>query len=228
MGFTIPFTATEITAFKDIVLACAAIGTVYYARKGINKWHDETKGNASFDLAKNLLELTYVIQREMAVVRNPVHYSYELNLDGVDTSDYTKAEVRMYGMLQLYKNRYTDLLETLTKAKASSIEVATLWSTKESKKVYHLIDLTYELLTITQEYASTEMDISELEADLECGGVDHDSIVDEIKALKSKMAVQKTIACRPLNKTRENEFCKRINAAVKGIEDIAKKHLKTK
>jgi hypothetical protein len=70
--------------------------------KGINKWHDEAKDMASFDLANNLIEQTYLIQKEVVHVRGPVHFNYELVQSKIDISIMPQAEAWMNKMLHMH------------------------------------------------------------------------------------------------------------------------------
>jgi hypothetical protein len=80
MPFTIPFTPTEITAFKDIALgmsaiatASAAVATATFAYKGLNKWQAETSFKARFDLAKEVVEVTYKISNTIRRLRKTIY-----------------------------------------------------------------------------------------------------------------------------------------------------------
>jgi hypothetical protein len=80
MPFTLPFTPTEITAFKDIALGLsaiatgsAAVATATFAYKGLNKWQLETSFKANFELAKEVVEVTYKIDNTINRLRRTVY-----------------------------------------------------------------------------------------------------------------------------------------------------------
>ncbi|NQY86332.1 MAG: hypothetical protein HRT51_01075 [Colwellia sp.] len=80
MAFNIPFTPTEITAFKDIALGisaiatgCAAVATATFAYRGLNKWQAETSFKAKFELAKEVVEVTYKISNTINRLRNTLY-----------------------------------------------------------------------------------------------------------------------------------------------------------
>lgn len=66
MAFTLPFTPSEITAFKDIALglsalvtASAAVATAKFAFDGLTKWKSEARFQDRFQLAKAVVETAY-------------------------------------------------------------------------------------------------------------------------------------------------------------------------
>jgi len=80
MPFTIPFTPAEITAFKDIALGVsaiatgsAAVATATFAYRGLNKWQAETSFKAKFELAKEVVEITYKISNTIYRLRKTIY-----------------------------------------------------------------------------------------------------------------------------------------------------------
>lgn len=81
MPFTLPFTSSEITAFKDIALGLsaiatgsAAVATATFAYRGLNKWKDETAFKAKFELAKEIVETVYKASNTISAVSAPIFF----------------------------------------------------------------------------------------------------------------------------------------------------------
>lgn len=236
MLFTPSFSSAEITAFKDVALGISAlvtcvvaISTATFAYKGLNKWQDETKGKASFGLAKKLLEYTYAIEIEISHIRQPKHFNSELIISNADALNITKVVADTIRMMNMYDSRSENLKKQLIRIKTLKLETKVLWGNKESEKVFDLVELSNELIISTQRYARiNEMKEAQIEKDLANSGIDAEERKLTESYFLSEFARLNIITCSPINKDKTNKFCKRVKQVIKGIEDITEEQLKRK
>lgn len=55
-----------VSVAKDIILAFAAIVASYVGIKGLGTWRRQLKGNAEYELAKNILTAIYELREAIA------------------------------------------------------------------------------------------------------------------------------------------------------------------
>lgn len=226
MPFTLPFTATEITAFKDFTIACAAIATPTIAYIGLKQWKSETTFKAKFELSREVVEATYKISNAIDRLRKT-----RFDLGGVD------------GLDNIRKNQFKDLIDLHDHYLTLAVQVKALLSNEHHlhtngvtmtsggviRDFAHLIDLRLELYI-------NESDIEEVHVDMENGESVGKAYLDSLTTRYSDKYLVYTDLLKSLSSSydkgsksdRERSLDDLINTAVNEMVDSLNIYLKAK
>lgn len=156
MPFTLPFTATEITAFKDIALAIsalttasAAVATATFAYKGLNKWKSEARFQDRFQLAKEIVETTYKASEVSSRLSAPIHLLHARTLA-------VRLPEQKISPLNVYKDKLSSL----------HIQARALYGEEQSKPIESYIRVIDDLLDSCQIFIDNYDRIRELDAEI--------------------------------------------------------------
>lgn len=163
----LPFTSTEITAFKDIALAisamatgCAAVATATFAYKGLSKWKGETR----FQLAKEIVEATYKASEVISRLSAPIHI---LHVGGL-AKRLPDEKIKPL-------NEYKDKLSSL------HVQARALYGEKQSKPIKSYMLMIDDMLAACQIFLDNYNHIQEVKETLDSGSI---TGVDELEQAK--------------------------------------------
>jgi hypothetical protein len=97
---------------KDIVLAGAAAVTAWVAVKGLQKWREELRGRADFDVARGLARATYKVRDDLAACRMPLIRTSEFP-DGYSSIANDDHAARVSALAHVYNNRWKPVTDAL-------------------------------------------------------------------------------------------------------------------
>lgn len=192
MPFTIPFTATEITAFKDIALGIsaiatgsAAVATATFAYKGLNKWKVETAFKAKFELAKEVVETSYKASNIINSLSAPIFLLHQ--------SHFVKR----------LKNQKAEAIEDIKEQlQTLHIQSSALFGIEASEPIERYISVISNVSMIIETILSSEEEISEINIELNTATSEEDyDKLEFVKVLKkqSKTFAQLLIKVPPKN-----------------------------
>lgn len=161
MPFTLPFTSTEITAFKDIALAIsavatgsAAVATATFAYKGLNKWKSEARFQDRFQLAKEVVETTFKTSEVVSRLAAPIHILHTITL----AEKLPEQKIKPL-------NEYKDKLSSL------HIQARALYGEEQSKPIKDYILAIDDVLAACQIFLDNYKHIEEVNAAIETGEI---------------------------------------------------------
>ena len=120
---------------KDLALAAAAVITATVAVRGLQKWREELRGKADFDVARGLARATYRVRDELAAFRSPlmrgVEYppGYEPPPPGHPSNPTAEANKLAYA----YNERWKHVTAALRDFDAQRLEAEALWGSEIRK-----------------------------------------------------------------------------------------------
>jgi hypothetical protein len=119
--------APVISAGKDLVLAGAAIATVWIAARGLRTWRAELRGKTDFEAARGLVHATFKLHDEISSSRSPLaRLSIELEDDILNPdAAWSKAEIKAWA--GLIHNRRESLQAALREFDGAVLEAEALW-----------------------------------------------------------------------------------------------------
>ena len=192
-----------ITSFKDIILAISAATTAYSAWRGINKWQEELKGKASLEVLRAVAKATYLLREQLINCRSDKKLS-ELSRDYIEQS-YPLAQLKSEQEFHIFRIRWEKVLDAKSEFDARVLEAESLLLKNSliKEKCEALNECVYEL---------------------------KDSISQHLDAVSAdKMSSRKIkLDIGALKDPSKNELTKKINEAIKEIENEIKKLINNK
>jgi hypothetical protein len=196
-----------ITAIKDILLGAAAIITAIVAFRGLRTWQRELMGKKTFETAMDLMRATYKLRDELAVSRSAllleIEFPEEYRSKATRSSE-DKAQAYYYA----FKNRYAPVRGANQVFNVSALEAELFWGDKIREKTDILADCAKELGIAMEAFVDNEAS---------------DGLV-----FSNDEAFGKEIRAQVFNLDKKNnQFTKRIEAAVEDIKRFMFPHLKS-
>ena len=196
-----------ISAFKDIILACAALVTASIAVYGVKSWSRELKGKASFEVARGLIRATYKLRDELGYSRSPWTSLSEFPKDyspmPKDRTPKKEAEAWAY----VFNNRWRPVAEAQLEFEAQVLEAEALWGSDIKLKTNELKQCARNLRVAMEAIVVNEANDKEnFKSDKEFGK----EIEADVWAIKED----------------NNKLSQKIKDAVLGIEESVRPHIK--
>lgn len=192
-------TPEVITTIRDVVVASAAIFTASVAWRGISKWRDELTGKTEFETAFNLAKATYKLRDELRRCRAPIVMSSEFPSETASESD---------KWAHILQNRAAPVGQAMSDFDAHSLAAEALWGSEFRSKPEAVRKCVGELY-------------SAMHALVDDQAANGEHFKQDPEFAKS---IRRKVFCSP--GSRDNPLEKQIEAAVKGIEDYVRPHLK--
>jgi hypothetical protein len=191
--------APIISSAKDVILALAGVITAWVAVRGINKWRDEMTGKNEYDVARSLIRAAYRLRDEIRFARAPMIWAHEFK----DTED------RVQGYRNVYSARFAPVAKAVEEFDTCTLEAEALWGQKIRGVTDPLRFCVGELQSAIEAFINDKVSGGEdFKADREFG--------KQIRAKVSDIG------------EKDNPLSQKIRDAVKGIEDLARPHLRHK
>jgi len=197
-----------IAAAKDLFLAIAGATTATVAVIGLNNWNREVRGKATFEVARGLAKTTYKLRDALKSCRSPLirgtEFPDEYNVAGPRKSSEQEAQAYAH----IYANRWAPVWSALQEFDTHTLEAEAMWGSGIRTKTDELRKGVREL----------NVAIEAVVANAASGGEDFSTDREFGKKMRS------TVAATPGDA--KNEFTVNLEAAVRGIEDELRPHLK--
>lgn len=197
-----------IAAIKDIVLAFAAAVTACVAVLGLSSWRREQKGKAQFEVARNLIRVTYKLRDELQYCRNPRVSGYEFpegsrgGIGGLSPA----ADAEEWGLV--YKNRWEPVQVAIQEFDSHTLEAEALWGETIKKSTDNFRKCASELRNGIEAFLSDKASGGEdFKADKEFG-----------------VKIRSIVAASPNHQ--DNDLSEKIASAVCAIEHQIRPHLR--
>jgi hypothetical protein len=201
--------ADNIKTVSEVLTAIAAAFAIW----GLNAWKRQMKSQASYEVARRLLRAAYRVRDALNSVRNPL----VTNIEQRNAEKAVESEPDIYmDALQdkpaaskraMYKLRWEALNKPLSDLELEVLEAEVLWGSKIRQSVVPLNKSIMELVATIDQYLNQfEVDGEKLEGDAK----------QKVRATLYRHAV------RP----EENEYEKKLSAAVGEIEKLVRPFLK--
>ncbi len=190
----------SIFTIKDLLVSFGAgIGTII-AIIGLRTWRKQIAGKAEYETARRLLKNVYKLREAIAMVRNPFMFPEEM----VDKSSNNNQQSGNHneGVKVAYKNRWEKVIEANSEASADLLEAEVLWGNDIREKYKQIAKIVGELFSVIKLYIISLEPNSGLKFKQDDGKILY-SMGDDDK----------------------DEFFKKLQKSIKGIEDILKPHL---
>lgn len=140
-----------IGAFKDVVLATAAIVGMCVAVFGLNTWNRQLKGGVEYELTRRLLKCTYRLREAIKVVRNPMILPEEQVVP--DSKKLLALEdQRHLGLVNAYQARWDKITTARDDMQTELLEAEVVWSSAIYEKFNPLFTLQQELFADVHSY----------------------------------------------------------------------------
>jgi hypothetical protein len=184
--------------FKDFCISGAALTTAYVAYTGLEKWYEELRGKANFEVARELIKNTYRLRDQLKYCRSPFISSVEFpeNFDLTKSSNYDKAEAYHH----VYSNRFNNVIEVTKEFEVSALEAEALWGATVREKADNLINC-IKILNVN---------INAFIDNFNTDGKDFEADKDFAKAIRSAIS----------DNGKDNKLTNDINLAITSIEKI--------
>jgi hypothetical protein len=197
-----------IAVVKDVFLAIAGATTATVAVIGLNNWNRELRGKATFDVARGLAKATYKLRDELMTCRSPLirgtEFPDEYNLAGARKTPEQEAQAYAH----MYSNRWGPVWSALQEFDTHTLEAEALWGSVIRTKTDELRKGVREL----------NIAIEAVVANAASGGEDFSADREFGRKMRS------TVAAPPGDA--KNELTRKLEAAIRGIEDELRPHLK--
>lgn len=196
-----------VTAFKDIVLALAAIVTATVAVKGLTTWNRQLRGTAGFEVARALARSAYKVRDTLQDCRSPVLSDHEFPPGHHEAGVKRSPEHEAKGYAFVYTNRWSAVWQAMQEFDTNVLEAEALWG--QSIRI-----ATDPLRKVVRE---VNVAIDAFIANAASGGADFLSDKDFGKAMRSTVSAVRTDA--------KNEVNSKLTASVQTIDDQLRPHL---
>jgi len=197
-----------ITAAKDVVLAMAAIATVTIAVIGLRNWSRELRGKARFECARALAKATYRLRDQVRNFRAPFVSSHEFPAGYKGVFSGAAAQEDADAWAHVYKNRWGPVLDALEEFDTATLEAEVLFGAHIRSKTDELRECLKSLQASIQAVLDDKVASGQhFEKDRNFG--------------KQMRAI---VHASPSDD--ENDFSKRVRAAVRAIESEIRPHLR--
>ena len=194
-----------ISMTKDVMVALAAVLTVFIAYKGLDKWKQELKGKVYFDAARDLIRAVYNFRDQMSYARNPFITIDEFPKDYVHK---IKKEAKEEGdkYAYIFNNRLKPLIEVAQDFDVFTLEAEALWGKDIKDKCIRLRKTFFRLKSSFQAHI--------------------DDIYSSRENFKNEPEFKKEIRS-DMYESRKNDdsLSLEISAAIKDIERIVRPYL---
>jgi hypothetical protein len=192
---------------KDVIVACAAAVTAFMAVVGINRWRDELKGKAEFEVARTLIRASYKLRDEIAIARSPLVRPAEFP-SAYWASKQHSPEEEAQAWAHVYNNRWEPVAEAQRAFEAASLEAEALWGSQIRDRAEALRMCAHDL------WVGMETVIDNARS----GGENFESNREWAKQVRAVVSASSSAT--------DNALSNRITAAVRAIEDDIRPHLK--
>lgn len=198
-----------ITVVKDILLGLAAATTAMVAVLGLRRWRQELEGKAQFEVARNLIRATYKLRDEVRNCRSPFYSAYEFPEDykGRLGAQQQAAEEEARAWIHIYKNRWAPVWTALQEFDSHTLEAEALWGS-----------------AIRNKTDAMRKCVRELNAAIDAVIRDKASGGEDFKDREFGKEMRSTVAASADDE--KNVLNQKIGAAIKGIEDEIRPHLR--
>jgi hypothetical protein len=121
--------ATLISGAKDLAIAGAAVTTAIVAYRGLQKWREELRGKADFEVARGLVRATFKLRDEIQTCRSPLMRAaeYPQGYQSPNASQPANARVEADALAYAYNNRWQRVTTALQEFDAQTLEAEALW-----------------------------------------------------------------------------------------------------
>jgi len=155
MEFTIEELKLYIPLIKDLAIAIAAVITSSVAVYGVRLWKRELVGKKIYEVAKNLVHQSHVMNRASCCLRYPVWENEKRSFTHEEIKHTTKNERWMLAESEAYKKRIEVYSNSLSEFSESLLQARILIGSKTyesflpfQKALRDPIDLVNEYLTL--------------------------------------------------------------------------------
>lgn len=121
--------ADLISGAKDLAIAGAAVTTAIVAYRGLQKWREELRGKADFEVARGLVRATFKLRDEIQSCRSPLIRGAEFP-PGYQTPNVNHpavARVEAEALAYVFNNRWQRVTTALQEFEAQALEAEALW-----------------------------------------------------------------------------------------------------
>lgn len=194
------------SVIKDICLGGAAMTTAYVAYTGLEKWHKELRGKASFEVARELIKSVYKLRDEMSNCRTPFTAAWEFPEGYKGPIENHTNEEKGQAWAHVYRRRWEPVGNATQNFDTSVLEAEALWGLSVKEKAQEFRGCARSLQVYIQAYISNEFS----------GNDDFSSDPDHAKKVKEVIW--------DIN-PQDNDFTKQINIAIEALEKEIRPHL---
>jgi len=187
--------------------AVSAAVTAIIAYKGLNKWQNELKGKASFDLARSLARATFKLRDELVYCRSPFIPASEYP-DDYNTFDENTAEKKGDAFAHIYAKRWKPVTEAIQVFDTCVLEAEALWGSGIKEKTNNLRECVVQLKNSTNAVVR----------DKYTGGRDFQVDTEFGKLMRNDVSILD-------DNDPKDPLSLKINSSIEGIEDEIRPHL---
>jgi hypothetical protein len=121
--------ASIIGGAKDLAVAGAAVTTAIVAYRGLQKWREELRGKANFEVARGLARATFKLRDEIQSCRSPLirGAEYPQGYQTPNANQPVNAGVQADALAYVYNNRWQRVTAALQEFDAQTLEAEALW-----------------------------------------------------------------------------------------------------
>jgi hypothetical protein len=143
---------------RDVMVPLATVGTAavgsYVALVGLSTWKRQLSGQTDHELARRLLITLYRYRNAINRVRHPAMFANEFTDPPADKREHmNSAQIRFYGTVQAYQNRWSPVAEQRAEIDAELIEAEAIWDAALKSQIFaELFALEWELQTTVRNH----------------------------------------------------------------------------
>lgn len=136
---------------KDFIVAMAAIFGTFIAKKGLDTWRRQLKGQSEYELSRRILVTLFKYRDAINSVRNPLFYGFEISYPTESESkSMTPDEIDFYGVSKAYQARWDKVYDEKKILYVDLLESEAIWGGRLKDIFKNIYDLENELrLTFT-------------------------------------------------------------------------------
>jgi len=195
-----------IAAGRDVLVASAAVASAVAAIRGLNKWQQELRGKADFEVARALIRSTYKLRNELANFRSMVIWAHEFPPE-YHANKAPSASDEANAFAHVYDNRWKPVMQALQEFDAQMFEAEALWGGTAREKAERVRQCVRRL----------SAGVSATIADKASGGQDFGSDRDFAKKIRADISA--------ISDDDTNDLSREIRLAVEGLEGFVRPHM---
>jgi ribosome-associated translation inhibitor RaiA len=176
------------------------------AYTGLEKWHKELRGKANFEVAREFIKSVYKLRDEIKICRSPFISAMEFPKGYYTSHGNHTAEEKGQAMAHVYGRRWESVGKATQEFDTVSLEAEALWGISIKEKIQDFRKCVHSLNVYIQAYISNEYSDNE----------DFNSDQEHAKEVKNVIWDIKS---------EENDYTKRIDAAIEALEKEIRPHL---
>ena len=185
---------------RDLIIAGCAVITVGIAKRGLETWRRQMKGQGDYQLAKLMLVNVYKYREGVRVIRSPIQFSQEtvqarkaMKEQGSESAEDVSG---LNLKVQVYTQRWKLAGDAFAEILAAHFEAKAIWGEEFDKTIQRFVKFDNDLHAAFERFFDNHHRLHDMDKDVD--------------------AVQRVVYSQSF--TGDDEFMERLNVVIQEIE----------